>query len=108
MLFSSYFSFPHHPLMPMIVAPQISHFPNNRNRINGKVPPRHLLADRTEIPSSISNKAANQKLATRPVFTKKGTSAKRRNPFDNQHGAEGGPRTPTGSPPTPTRQARLK
>jgi len=29
---------------------------NNRNQINGEVPPQRLLNERTEIPSSISNK----------------------------------------------------
>jgi hypothetical protein len=36
--------------------PQISHFLNNRTGINGEIPPQRLLAERTEIPSSISNK----------------------------------------------------
>ena len=30
-------------------------FPQNRNPLNGEVPPRHLLPERTGIPSSISN-----------------------------------------------------
>jgi hypothetical protein len=34
---------------------RISHFLNNRNRINGEIPPRHLPDGRTEIPSSTSN-----------------------------------------------------
>ena len=47
---------PLHPLKARRVGPQISHFLNNRNRINGEVPPQRLLTEKTEIPSSISNK----------------------------------------------------
>lgn len=36
--------------------PQISHILNNRNLINGEVPPQRLRDERTESPSSISDK----------------------------------------------------
>src|SRR3990172_5522586 len=45
----------------------------------------------------------SHKLASRPVFTKKGTSAESRNPYSYSNGAEGGTRTPTGFPTTPSR-----
>src|SRR3990172_7753888 len=44
----------------------------------------------------------SHKSASRAVFMKKGTPAQSRNPFENCHGAEGGTRTPTGFPTTPS------
>src|SRR3990170_5076291 len=45
----------------------------------------------------------NRFLASRPDFAKKGNQASRRFPIEIYDGAEGGTRTPTGFPTTPSR-----
>ena len=68
---------------------RISHFLNNRNRINGEVPPLPLLDERTGIRSSTSNNPENLNCCGSSRRRRPRSSRGRRNGFPYREGRSG-------------------